>query len=250
MACHEAKAPLETWAYDIPDEIPAGQLDVQITHCGVCGSDVHQLDDNWGAACFPLVPGHEIVGIVSGIGPDVEGFAIGQRVGIGVQRDCCWQCEQCVNGAEQLCPKILKTYAGPGKDKGGFACMIRYTAKWCFTIPDCIASEAAAPLLCAGITTFSPLKRHCKPGMKVGVIGVGGLGHVGIQFAKALGCDVVAISRNDSKKEEATQFGASEYISSSEPSQMAAAKGSLDVILNTASGVSGIDEYMALLKPR
>merc|ERR1712086_1069997 len=185
-----------------------------------------------------------------GIGPDVEGFTIGQRVGIGVQRSNCGDCECCNNGAEQLCGKIHKTYAGPGKDKGGFAVHIRYTAKWTFAVPDSIPSDAAAPLLCAGITTFSPIKRHCKVGQKVGVIGIGGLGHLALQIASAMGCEVYAISRSEAKKEEALGFGATGFIASAIPEQFNAAKGSLDVIINTVSAVTGMDEYLSLLKPR
>lgn len=160
MACHEASQPLEEWSYDIPRQPPAGQLDVEITHCGVCGSDVHQLDNAWGVASFPLVPGHEIVGTVAQVGAGVEGFAVGQRVGIGVQRSNCGACDCCSASLEQLCPKITKTYAGPGKDKGGFSRYIRYTADWVFPLPDDLPSELAAPLLCAGITTFTPLSEH------------------------------------------------------------------------------------------
>eukprot|EP00929_Paragymnodinium_shiwhaense_P049498 TRINITY_DN24967_c0_g1_i1.p1 TRINITY_DN24967_c0_g1~~TRINITY_DN24967_c0_g1_i1.p1 ORF type:complete len:368 (-),score=73.85 TRINITY_DN24967_c0_g1_i1:219-1253(-) len=250
MACHEATKPLEPWSYDIPDEPPAGHVDVEISHCGVCGSDIHQLDNTWGAACFPLVPGHEIVGKIAKLGPGVDKFSIGQRVGIGVQRSNCGDCPCCATKLEQLCPKITKTYAGPGKDKGGFSRYIRYTAAWTFAIPDEIPSELAAPLLCAGITTFSPLSRHCQEGMSVGIIGVGGLGHIALQFARAMGCKVSAISTSDSKKAEAMEFGATNFIVSKDAAQMTANKSTLDVILNTASGVTGMDEYLSLLKPR
>lgn len=250
MACHQAKAPLEPWAYEIPEDPPEGQLDVEITHCGICGSDVHQLNDAWGVACFPLVPGHEIVGHVKRLGPGVEGFAVGQRVGIGVQRSHCGSCECCASKLEQLCPKITKTYAGPGKDKGGFSRYIRYTAKWTFALPEALPSELAAPLLCAGITTFSPLKRHCRPGMAVGIIGLGGLGHIAVQIASKMGCAVSAISTTEAKREEAVEFGATGFIVSSDAEQMTAAKGTLDVILNTAAGVAGLDSYLSLLKPR
>jgi len=140
-----------------------------------------------------------------------------------------------------------QTYAGPGKDKGGFSSYIRYNAEFVFPIPEGLASEHAAPLLCAGITTFSPLKRHCKPGMKVGVIGIGGLGHIAIQIAKAMGCEVTAISRSNAKEEEARGFGATGFVSTGDPDSVAAAKGSLHVILHTASGVTGMDTYHALL---
>ncbi|CAE8586209.1 unnamed protein product, partial [Polarella glacialis] len=148
MACHAAGTPLEAWSYEIPEEPPAGQLDVEISHCGICGSDIHQLEDNWGIASFPLVPGHEIIGKVVRLGPGVDKFSLGQRVGIGVQRSNCGGCDCCGAKIEQLCPKITKTYAGPGKDKGGFSRYIRYTAHWTFAVPEGIPSEQAAPLLC------------------------------------------------------------------------------------------------------
>eukprot|EP01049_Picozoa_sp_SAG25_P012427 SAG25_NODE_1680_length_2563_cov_65.625000_3_plen_305_part_00 len=245
MACPEAAAPLEQWTYSIAAQPGAGEVDVAITHCGVCGSDVHQLDDAWGAACFPLVPGHEIVGLVTQVGDGVQHLEVGQRVGIGCQRSHCGSCDNCSAKLEQLCPKITKTYAGPDADKGGFAHYIRYNATWVFPVPDGIASELAAPLLCAGITTYAPLRRHCKAGTAVGVIGIGGLGHIAIQFARAMGCVVTAISTSASKREEARGFGAETLLVSSDPAAMAQARGSLDFILNTASGVHGAswDKY-------
>lgn len=250
VACHAAGQPLEPWKYPIAEDPPEGHVDVAISHCGVCGSDVHQLKNAWGVACFPLVPGHEIIGEVVKAGPGVGKVKVGQRVGIGVQRGACGVCSYCKAGLEHICPKITKTYAGPGKDKGGFSQYIRYPADWVFAVPDSLPSEYAAPLLCAGITTFSPLKRYCKPGMAVGVVGVGGLGHLGIQFAKAMGCTVAAISTGDSKREQATKLGASTFIVSKDPDQMKANAGTLDVILNTSSGIAGMDAYCSLLKPR
>mmetsp|Transcript_15726 Transcript_15726/g.49479 ORF Transcript_15726/g.49479 Transcript_15726/m.49479 type:complete len:287 (-) Transcript_15726:117-977(-) len=194
--------------------------------------------------------GHEIVGTIIRVGPGVSHLALGQRVGIGVQRSHCGVCVCCNAGLEQVCPAITKTYAGPGKDKGGFALCIRYNARWTFPVPDALPSELAAPLMCAGITTYSPLKRNCRAGMRVGIIGVGGLGHIALQFARAMGCEVVAISKSDSKKAEAAEFGATAFLCSENQDQMSAAKGSLDVILNTASGVAGMDGYLALLKSR
>eukprot|EP00930_Biecheleria_cincta_P035412 TRINITY_DN24356_c0_g2_i1.p1 TRINITY_DN24356_c0_g2~~TRINITY_DN24356_c0_g2_i1.p1 ORF type:complete len:356 (-),score=68.94 TRINITY_DN24356_c0_g2_i1:79-1146(-) len=250
MACHEAGKPLEPWTYDIPEVPPEGHVDVEISYCGICGSDIHQLQNSWGVACFPLVPGHEIIGTVAKLGAGVSKFSVGQRVGIGVQRSNCGACSLCSAKLEQLCPSITKTYAGPGKDKGGFAQYIRYPAAWTFVVPESIPSELAAPLLCAGITTFSPLKRHCRAGMTVGIVGIGGLGHLALQYARAMGCSVVAISTSDSKREEAASFGATSYLVSKDAAQMAVAKSTLDVILNTASGVADIDAYLGLLKPR
>jgi uncharacterized zinc-type alcohol dehydrogenase-like protein len=146
-----AREPLEQWTYSVPKETPPGQVDVAITHCGVCHSDLHQLDDAWGIATFPLVPGHEIIGTVVSVGEGVpERVFVGARVGIGPQRSHCKTCRGCVTKNENLCPTKGKTYAGPGKDFGGFSKFIRYPAEWTFVIPDTISSEEAAPLLCAG----------------------------------------------------------------------------------------------------
>ena len=153
------------YKYDLPSTTPPpGYVDIAITHCGICHSDVHQIDDAWKAACFPLIPGHEIVGEIVAIGGGVTKFAVGDRAAVGVQRGSCGACEQCESFMENVCPKITKTYAGPGKDKGGFASLIRYPADWTFSAPDGLASELVGPLMCAGITTYSPLKRF---GVKV-----------------------------------------------------------------------------------
>lgn len=152
FAAHGAGQPLEAWSYDVPTATPKGYVDVAITHCGVCHSDLHQLDDSWGIASFPLVPGHEIVGSVVSVGEDVpEHLAVGTRVGIGPQRSNCAECGLCKSKNENLCPKKTKTYAGPGKDFGGFAKFIRYPHNWTFPIPEGLKSEEAAPLLCAGV---------------------------------------------------------------------------------------------------
>lgn len=250
FACQAPGAKLEPWSYDVPSEPAAGQVDIEISHCGVCGSDCHQIENSWGVASFPLVPGHEIVGKVVRVGPGIDHLAVGQRVGIGTQRGHCGDCSCCSAGLEQVCPKITKTYGGPGNDRGGFAIFIRHNAAWTFPVPDALASESAAPLLCAGITTYSPIKRHCKPGMRVGILGIGGLGHIALQFARAMGCEVVAISKSDSKQAEAAEFGATAFLNSEKEDQMAAARGTLDFILHTASGVAGLDGYLALLRPR
>jgi len=229
-------------------------VDIRISHCGICHSDVHQIDDAWKAACFPLIPGHEIVGTVVAVGEDEKTrakFAIGDRAAIGVQRGSCGECSACESCLENVCPKITKTYAGPGKDKGGFATLIRYPTDWTFLAPEGLDSELIGPLMCAGITTFSPLKRFGKPGDKVGVIGIGGLGHIALQFAKAMGfSEVVAISRSPNKEAEARSFGATDFLITDDPAAMAACASSFDMILNTVSGHAPIDPYLSLLKPR
>lgn len=241
------------WCYEIPEALGPNDVDVEITHCGVCHSDLHQIDNAWGVASFPLVPGHEIVGTVVKIGSGVKSLEVGETVGIGVQRSNCGECQQCLMGREHTCPKITKTYAGPGKDKGGFAEFIRYPADWVFKIPPKYSRAHAAPMLCAGITTYSPLKKHTPPGGQatVGIIGVGGLGHVAIQIAKGLAPSgkVVAISTSPTKKEECTKLGATDFLVSKDASQMAEWAGKIDVLLNTVSGVYDLDAYLALLKP-
>ena len=242
---------LVPFVFELPYEPPAGFVDVRVTHCGVCHSDLHQIDDAWGAACFPLVAGHEIVGEVVTLGEGVHGLAVGDAVAIGVQRGNCAACAQCRARREHLCPKILKTYAGPGKDCGGFANFIRYPAAWVFQCPPQLPRELIAPLMCAGITTFSPLKRFAKKGDKVGIAGVGGLGHIALQIAKAMGAaEVVAISGTSSKEAEARGFGASSFLLSSDAAAMADAAGSFDLILNTVSGHAPLDPLLALLQPR
>ena len=232
--------PMQPFSYELPSTTPPpGYVDVAITHCGVCHSDLHQIDNSWKVATFPLVPGHEIVGTIAAVAEDAQTrakFAIGDRACIGVQRSNCGRCTMCEARLEQVCPEISKTYAGPGKDKGGFATLIRYPSDWVFRAPDGLSSEYLAPLMCAGITTYSPLKRLGKPGAKVGVIGIGGLGHVALQFASAMGfSEVVAISRSPNKEAEARGFGADTFLISDDEAAMAAAACSFDVILNTVS---------------
>jgi len=168
-----------------------------------------------------------------------------------VQRGSCGRCGCCSERLENLCPKITKTYAGPGKDKGGFAELIRYPAAWTFKAPEGLPSELLGPLMCAGITTYSPLKRHGRPGAKVGVIGIGGLGHIALQFGRAMRFgEVVAISRSPSKEAEARGFGATGFLFTEDASAMAVAAGTFDLILNTVSGHAPLDPYLSLLKPR
>ena len=254
-AAMKPREPMVPFTYTVPSTTPPpGYVDVAISHCGICHSDIHQIDDAWKVATFPLVPGHEIVGTIAAVGEDAETrakFAVGDRAAIGVPRGNCGCCAACDEGLEQVCPKILKTYAGPGKDKGGFASMIRYPTAWTFSPPAALASELVGPLMCAGITTYSPLKRFLKPGGKVGVIGIGGLGHIGLQFASHLGYgEVVAISRSPGKEAEAKGFGASDFLITEDAEAMARHAGTFDVILNTVSGHAPIDPYLSLLKPR
>lgn len=254
-AAMKPREPLVPYTYMLPSTTPPpGYVDVEISHCGICHSDVHQIDDAWKVACFPLVPGHEIVGRITAVGEDVETrrkFAVGDRAAIGVQRGNCGECSACECALENVCPKITKTYAGPGKDKGGFATCIRYPAAWTFSPPASLPSEYVGPLMCAGITTYSPLKRFGKRGDKVGIIGIGGLGHIALQFGKAMGfAEVVAISRSPNKEAEARGFGATGFLITEDAAAMASHAGTFDLILNTVSGHAPFDGYLSLLKPR
>ena len=247
----EPGAELVPHTYELSDTCPPGYVDLAIKFCGICGSDVHQIEDSWGVASFPLVPGHEIVGEIVAVGDGETRLAVGDRGAIGTQRSNCGACGNCHGGAENVCKDITKTYAGPNKDKGGFASHIRYPTDWVFKSPPALDSKYVGPLMCAGITTYSPLKRHAKAGDRVGVIGIGGLGHLALQFGKAMGYDMVAFSNMPGEKEVAVAkaFGASEFVVVGEDPNVDAAKGSFDMILNTASARVPLDPYFDLLKP-
>ena len=189
-AALEPGAPLVPHSFELAGRPPPGHVDIAVRFCGICGSDVHQIEDAWGVASFPLVAGHEIVGEVVAVGDGVTRFAQGDVAAIGVQRSSCGSCVHCDAGDENVCPSITKTYAGPNKDRGGFATMIRYPADWVFAVPTGLAPESVGPLMCAGITTYSPLKRHATRGDRVGIVGIGGLGHLALQFGRAMGLEV------------------------------------------------------------
>jgi len=194
-------------------------VDIQISHCGICASDLHVLRSGWGPSDYPQVVGHEIVGKVVRVGKDVKHLKLGDRVGVGAQSGSCLKCELCKSGRESYCDEgQIGTYAGkfrPSGDKsfGGYADYSRVPAHFAFKIPDGIPSEIVAPMMCGGVTVFSPLKQlEAGPGKRIGVVGIGGLGHFAILFAKALGAEPVAISRSTSKKADAEKMGAKHFI--------------------------------------
>lgn len=247
FAAMKSKQALEPHTYE---PAPLGPLDIEvkITHCGICHSDIHLIDNDWGNSTYPLVPGHEIVGIITQVGPEVKNFQKGQRVGIGWQRSSCMGCEWCGQGEENLCLKQEATCVG---HQGGFADTIRADSRFAFVIPEGLASENAAPLLCGGATVFSPLLSHeINPTHKVGVIGIGGLGHLALQFANAFGAEVTAISSSPDKQMEAIEFGAHHYLSSNDPGAVAKAANTLDFILcTTMSSLNWVD-YLNMLRPK
>ena len=228
-AAHAKRGPLVPFVYDPP---PLGPHDVEIriTHCGICHSDVHLVDGDWGAGTYPMVPGHEIVGTVAAAGPEVRHLQVGQRVGVGWQRAACLSCELCNAGRENLCAQSEDTCVD---HCGGFADRIRVDGRFAFPLPDALPSENAAPLLCGGVTVYAPLRRWVHPAMRVGVVGIGGLGHLAIQFARAMGCDVTAISSTPDKEPEARSFGALRFLATGGADALRPAGGTLDFILST-----------------
>ncbi|KAK3647279.1 hypothetical protein LTR56_008110 [Elasticomyces elasticus] len=234
-------------------------VDIQITHCGICGSDLHTLSSGWGPTPYPCCVGHEIIGKAVRVGSKVEkGIKVGDRVGVGAQNSSCLKpdCEECSAGLEQHCQHSVNTFADQYPDGsysyGGYADYHRCPSHFVMKIPDGLASEDAAPMLCGGVTLYSPLKNNgCGPGKKVGIVGVGGLGHFGVLFAKALGADkVVGISRSNEKRDDVLKLGADEYIATSEDKDWATHHArSLDLIVCTVSSPKmPLMEYLQLLK--
>ncbi|KAL8476321.1 hypothetical protein ACS0TY_028843 [Phlomoides rotata] len=235
-----------------------GERDVQfkVLYCGVCHSDLHMVKNDWGVAQYPIVPGHEIVGVVTEVGNKVEKVKVGDNVGVGVVIGSCRQCEQCTNDLENYCPKHIDTYGTRYIDGtityGGYSDIMVADEHFIVRWPENFPLDAGAPLLCAGITTYSPLRYFGldKPGLNVGVVGLGGLGHVAVKFAKAFGCKVTVISTSVSKKKEAIEhLGADEFLISSDLNQMQAAAGKLDGIIDTVSAEHAIAPLLSLLKP-
>lgn len=229
-AAHREKGALKPFVYE-PEPLGPHDVEVRISHCGICHSDVHLVDGDWGVGGYPMVPGHEIVGSVAASGPEVRQLAPGQRVGVGWQRGACLECEWCVSGQENLCAREVATCVDR---HGGFAERIRVDGRFAFPIPEALASEHAAPLLCGGVTVYAPLARWVRPAMRVGVVGIGGLGHLALQFARAMGCEVTAISSSADKQREALELGAHRFVVAGEPKALRAAAGTLDFLLSTA----------------
>ncbi|MFJ6466607.1 NAD(P)-dependent alcohol dehydrogenase [Streptomyces sp. NPDC091387] len=247
------KAPLERTT--VPRR-PVGEHDVliDIKYAGICHSDIHQARNGWGEGIFPMVPGHEIAGLVAEVGPGVTKFEVGDRVGVGCMVDSCRTCENCLAGLEQYCSEgNVGTYNAVGKDGeptyGGYSTHVVVDENYTLRIPEGIALDEAAPLLCAGITTYSPLA-HWKagPGKKVAIVGLGGLGHMGVKIAHALGAEVTVLSQTLRKEADGLKLGADHYFATSDPETFQQLKGSFDLIVSTVSAPLPLDAYLALLK--
>jgi uncharacterized zinc-type alcohol dehydrogenase-like protein len=250
----EAKAPLQPFTFE-RRALRDGDIAFDITYAGICHSDIHQAREEWGPAIFPMVPGHEIVGLFTAIGAGVTKFAIGDRVGVGVFIDSCGTCENCQAGAQQYClDGMTGTYNGLERDgttvaMGGYSNKFVIDQNYALKVPESLDMTGVAPLLCAGITLYSPL-RHWKagPGSKVGVIGLGGLGHMGVKFAAAMGAEVTVFSHSAGKEADAKRMGATHFVVTKDPKVFEELSESFDLILNTVSAELDINQYLGLLK--
>ncbi|ULL14968.1 NAD(P)-dependent alcohol dehydrogenase [Paenibacillus sp. H1-7] len=248
-----AKAPFEKTTIE-RRELRPDDVSIDIKFSGICHSDIHSAYGDWAGGIFPMVPGHEITGIVTAVGEKVTKFAVGDRVGVGCYVDSCGECEYCLRGEEQHCAKgFVATYNSLDYDGnptyGGYSQHIVVTERFVVHIPEDMGLDAASPLLCAGITTYSPLKRwNAGPGKKVAILGMGGLGHVAIQFANAMGAEVTVLSRAKDKENEALGFGADHYFSTLDPEVFNTLAGRFDLILNTVSANIDVDSYLSLLR--
>lgn len=244
-AALSAKQTLQKFEYD-PKPLGPHDVEIQISHCGICHSDLHLIDNDWRRSVYPLVPGHEIIGVISALGDGVKHLQKGQRVGVGWLANACGHCEWCEQGQENLCASKQATCV---RNHGGFAEAIRVNSHFAIPIPDELISETAAPLLCGGITVYSPLRRHLKVGSRVGIVGVGGLGHMALQFAHALGGEVTAFSSTPQKIQEAKHFGADHFVASNDKQALRAIANSLDFILVTATANLDWLDYINALRP-
>ncbi len=246
---YEARAagqPLERVTFQEPD-LGDGEVRVAVTHCGVCHTDIHAVDSDFGVFSFPIVPGHEIVGRVAEVGNAATGLKVGDRVGVGWQGRCCGECEWCRAGEEHLCLDIAG--CGTWTPRGGFSSAVVVDGRFTYRLPEAMAPETAAVLMCAGLAVYPPLRRYASnPGCRVGIVGIGGLGHLAVQFAHALGCEVTAISSSPGKEEEARAFGADHFLLSTDQAAMRQAEFGFDLLLCTAQTGNDWANLVMILK--
>jgi uncharacterized zinc-type alcohol dehydrogenase-like protein len=254
IAAFSAKEPLGPFAFTRRDP-KENDVVIDIKFCGICHSDIHTVRSEWGAANYPVVPGHEIAGIVSAVGSKVRNYKVGDHVGVGCFVDSCRECAHCKQDLEQYClTGFNATYNSLEKDKktptqGGYSNVIVVDENYVLRIPEALPLDKAAPLLCAGITLYSPLT-HWKagPGKKVAIMGLGGLGHVGVKIARALGAEVTVLSHSEKKREDALKMGAHKFISTHDPKVFREFAGTFDLIINTISAEVDMGSYFGLLK--
>jgi alcohol/geraniol dehydrogenase (NADP+) len=241
----EAKQQLSRQQVDL-GPLGAEEVEVEVEHCGLCHSDLPVLNNEWGISQFPAVLGHEVVGRVVGVGSAARGIQVGQRVGVGWNAGSCMHCRQCMSGDHHLCPQVQATILG---HRGGFASHVRSHWAWTIPLPESIQFAEVGPLLCGGITVFNPLARYAQPTSRVGIAGIGGLGHMGLKFAAAYGCDVTAFTSSESKFAEARGFGANHVVSSRDSSAINKLAGTLDLLIVTVNVPLDWDALIGALAP-
>ncbi|WP_438492586.1 NAD(P)-dependent alcohol dehydrogenase [Paenibacillus sp. IHBB 3054] len=253
LSVPSAKAPFEKTTIE-RRELRPNDILIDIQFCGICHSDIHNAFDEWGGGIFPMVPGHEMAGVVTAVGTEVTKFDIGDRVGVGCFVDSCGECEYCLRGEEQFCTKgVVNSYNSYDYDGnvtyGGYSQNIVVKEDFVVRIPDSLALDVASPLLCAGITTYSPLKKwNAGPGKKVAIVGMGGLGHLAVQYAHAMGAEVTVLSQSMNKKSESLELGADQYYATSDPATFTELANHFDLILNTVSSNLNVDAYLSMLR--
>jgi alcohol dehydrogenase (NADP+) len=252
-AAAAAKAPLTPYVFERRG-LRDHDIAIDIKFCGICHSDIHQARDEWGGSIFPMVPGHEIAGVVTAVGSKVTKFKVGDKAGIGCFVDSCRTCDQCKEGLEQYCA-VGTVWTYNAKDKEGVPTMGGYSDKivadenYVLRMPDNLALDASAPLLCAGITLYSPLRHwQAGPGKKVAIVGLGGLGHMGVKLAHAMGAEVTVLSQSLRKQEDGKRLGADHFYATSDPETFKKLARSFDLIINTVSGEMDWNQYLSLLK--
>lgn len=246
-AAHTAHGRLEPFTFE-PGELGPDQVEIAVIACGLCHSDLSMLHNEWSRSAYPLVPGHEVVGTIVQVGPHVSHLRVGDTVGLGWFSGSCMVCPQCLSGNQNLCPHAEQTIV---KRYGGFADRVRCQAAWAIPLPTGLDVKKAGPLFCGGITVFNPLVQcGVKPTDRVGVIGIGGLGHLALQFLNKWGCEVTAFTASEAKREEAHHLGAHHVIPSRDEAQLEAIAGSLDFILSTVNADLNWARYLAALAPK
>jgi uncharacterized zinc-type alcohol dehydrogenase-like protein len=246
LAVHAAGAELLPFRYD-PGKLGSQEVEIAITHCGICHSDLHLIANDWGISNYPFIPGHEIIGTVAAKGGDVRGLEVGQRVGLGWQSNSCGRCDWCMQGLENLCSESEATCV---HRHGGYASSVRANSRFVIPVPDGLPSEQAAPLLCGGITVYNPIRTHgINPSSRVGIVGIGGLGHIAVQFARVFGAEVTAFSTTAGKEAEARALGAHHFVNSRDTKAIKDTAGSLDFILTTVNADQEWGTYLQSLRP-
>jgi uncharacterized zinc-type alcohol dehydrogenase-like protein len=241
-----AKQPMALATVDL-GPLGAEDVEVAVEHCGLCHSDLSVFSNEWGISQYPATLGHEVVGRITAVGPNAKGLQVGQRVGVGWFSASCMHCRQCMSGSHHLCPQAQATIIG---HRGGFASHLRTHWAWAIPLPEKLNFAEAGPLLCGGVTVFAPLAMYSKPTDRVGIIGIGGLGHMAVKFAAAYGCDVTAFTSSESKFEEAKGFGANHVVSSKDAAAVRRLGGSFDLLISTVNVKLDWDALIGTLAPK